>query len=139
VAEIQQNSDTTYRIYDWGRDRPLHIEKSLEVLNFDLVRPQAVKPVTLLDDEGMRIEMLVTCPYFQVERLTLPAGGAFFGLADGETFEMFGVLTGKATVQWEGEPVALRGVDWALIPADLGEFQVVADEAATLLRIFVPE
>jgi len=139
VAEIQQNSDTTYRVYDWGRDRPLHIEPSLEVLNYDMVAPQAVKPKVLLNDEAMRIELLVACPYFQVERLTLPAGGAFFGLADGETFEIFGVLTGKATVQWEGDPVPLHAVDWTLIPAELGEFQIVADEPATLLRVFVPD
>jgi mannose-6-phosphate isomerase len=139
VAEIQQNSDTTYRIYDWGRDRPLHIEKSLDVLNFGLVRPQAVQPVPLLTDEGMRIELLVACPYFRVERLTLPAGGAFFGLADGDSFEIFGVLAGDATVQWDGEPVALQAVDWVLIPAELGEFQLVADGPATLLRVFVPE
>jgi mannose-6-phosphate isomerase len=34
VAEIQQNSDTTYRIYDWGRPRPLHLEQALDVLDF---------------------------------------------------------------------------------------------------------
>jgi mannose-6-phosphate isomerase len=47
VAEIQQNSDTTYRVYDWGRvgadgkPRPLHIDKALDVINFDMVRPRA--------------------------------------------------------------------------------------------------
>ena len=45
VAEIQQNSDTTYRIWDWGRPRPLHLQQSLDVLNFDLVEPaRAVQP-----------------------------------------------------------------------------------------------
>ena len=38
VAEIQQNSDTTYRIYDWGRPRPLHIEQALDVLDFEQCR-----------------------------------------------------------------------------------------------------
>jgi mannose-6-phosphate isomerase len=139
VAEIQQNSDTTYRIYDWGRDRPVHIQKSLEVLNFDLVQPQAATPVTLLHDDGMRIELLASCPYFQTERLTLPDGGAFFGLADGESFEIFGVLEGAARVEWEGEPVQVHAVDWVLVPAELGEFQVVAEGPAVLMRIFVPE
>lgn len=139
VAEIQQNSDSTYRIYDWGRDRPLHIDKALDVLDFGLVQPRAVAPVLLLNDEAMRIEQLVSCPYFQVERLTLPVGGAFFGLADGESFEIFGALQGRATLEWDGDPVRLDAVDWALVPADLGEFQVVAETPATLLRIFVPD
>src|SRR5690606_25462817 len=39
VAEIQQNSDTTYRIYDWGRPRPLHIQQALDVIDFNLVEP----------------------------------------------------------------------------------------------------
>lgn len=36
IAEIQQNSDITYRVYDYGRPRELHVEKSLEVINFDI-------------------------------------------------------------------------------------------------------
>jgi mannose-6-phosphate isomerase len=139
VAEIQQNSDTTYRIYDWGRDRPLHIEQSLDVLNYAQVRPQAVRPTLLLDDEAMRIEQLVSCPYFEVQRLVMPAEGAFFGVADGESFEIFGVLEGRATLHWEGEPLTLDAVDWVLVPAGLGEFEVVADQQAALLRVFVPD
>lgn len=45
------------------------------------------------------------------------------------------MLQGKATVQWEGQPVTLNAVDWVLIPADLGEFQIVADEQSVLLRV----
>lgn len=138
VAEIQQNSDTTYRIYDWGRPRPLHIEKALDVFDYGKVMPGATSPVKLLDDAGMKVELLATCEYFQTERITMQDGGAFFGLAEGQSFELFGVLQGEARIEWEGEPVELKAVDWALIPADLGEFQVVADETCTLLRIFVP-
>lgn len=139
VAEIQQNSDTTYRVYDWGRDRPLHIEKSLDVLDYGLVAGAAVEPIPLLVDASLRVDLLVACPYFQVERLTVPAGGAFFGLAEGETFEIFGVLSGHAIVEWDGEPVELDAVDWVLIPAELGEFQVVASEPSVILRVFVPD
>ena len=35
IAEIQQNSDVTYRVYDYGRPREIHVEKSLDVINFD--------------------------------------------------------------------------------------------------------
>lgn len=139
VAEIQQNSDTTYRIYDWGRDRPLHLEKALDVINYDQVQARPAQPVPLLEDQSLRVDMLVSCPYFQTERVVMPEGGAFFGLAEGETFEIFGVLEGSATFEWEGEPVTLSAVDWVLAPAELGEFQLVADGPATLLRVFVPD
>lgn len=138
VAEIQQNSDTTYRIFDWGRPRPLHLQQSLDVLNFDLVEPGPVTPKVLIDEEGFRVERLVSCPYFETERLTMPAGHEFFGVCDGETFEIWAVLQGQATVLSEGEPVTLNAVEWVLLPAELGEFQVVADADAVLLRALVP-
>ena len=138
VTEIQQNSDTTYRIYDWGRPRPLHLEQALDVINFNLVEPQPVKPKVMLDDEGFKVEQLAACPYFETERLTMPAGYEFFGLCDGGTFELWAVLQGRATIYSDAEPVTLTAVQWALLPAELGEFQVQADEDSVLLRVFVP-
>lgn len=138
VAEIQQNSDTTYRVYDWGRDRPLHLVKALEVTNFDLVGAKPVNPEVLLNEEEIKIELLATCPYFRTERISMPAGGAFFGAADGSAFEIYGVVEGRMRLEWEGAPLALAAVDWALIPAELGEFEIVAETAVQLLRIFVP-
>lgn len=138
VAEIQQNSDTTYRVYDWGRPRPLHIDKALDVFDYSAVMPGASKPVVLLDDAGMKVEILASCTYFQTERVTMPEGGAFFGDADGDSFEIFGVLEGSARLEWEGAPVAISAVDWVLVPADLGEFQVVSDGKCVFVRVFVP-
>ncbi len=138
AAEIQQNSDTTYRIYDWGRPRPLHLQQALDVLDFGLVAPEPVKPKLVLDDEGFRIEQLVACQYFETERLTMPAGYEFFGLCDGDTFELWAVLQGQATIYSDAEPVTLAAVQWALLPAALGEFQVQAEQDAVLLRVFVP-
>lgn len=139
VAEIQQNSDTTYRIYDWGRPRPLHIQQSLDVLNFDLVEPTALKPRILLDDDGTQVEQIGQCEYFETERLSLPTGGAYFGLCDGATFEIWAVLSGRVTLQWDGDPRPLTGVNFVLLPAALGEFQIEAEEPSVLLRIFTPE
>jgi mannose-6-phosphate isomerase len=138
VTEIQQNSDTTYRIYDWGRPRPLHLEQSLDVLDFSLVEPSAIKPKTVLDEEGFKIEQLASCSYFETERLTMPSGYEFFGLCDGSTFELWAAIEGRATIFSDAEPLTLSAVQWALLPAELGEFQVQADEDAVLLRVFVP-
>lgn len=139
VAEIQQNSDTTYRIWDWGRPRPLHLEKSLDVLNFDQVTPGPAKPAVLLDEEGLRIERLVACQYFETERITLPAGNEFFGLCDGSTFEIWAVLQGRITLTSDAAPLTLQAVEWALLPAELGDYQIAAEEDAVLLRVTTPE
>ena len=139
VAEIQQNSDTTYRIYDWGRPRPIHLEQALAVLDFKMVEPGPVQPRTLLNEDGLQVEQLAACPYFETDRITLPPDNAFYGLCDGATFELWAVLDGKASIEWEGEPLTLSAVTWALLPAELGEFQVIAKEKSTLLRVIVPE
>jgi mannose-6-phosphate isomerase len=137
VAEIQQNSNTTYRIYDWGRPRPIHVEQSLDVLNFDLVEPAALAP-TVLESNGIRREAIGDCAYFRTERLYLPAGGAFSGRCDGSTFEIWAILEGEAVVSWAGEPVTVSSVGWVLLPAALGDFQVTAKEESVLLRVFTP-
>jgi len=139
VAEIQQNSDTTYRIYDWGRPRPLHIDQALAVLNFDLVAPTATLPIEILNEEGLVVEQLATCAYFETERVILPADQAYYGFCDGSSFEIWGVLSGTISVEWAGEPLTLHGVAWVLIPAGLGEFQVIAEATSTLLRVTVPD
>ncbi|MFN3982077.1 MAG: type I phosphomannose isomerase catalytic subunit, partial [Caldilinea sp.] len=108
VAEIQQNSDTTYRIWDWGRPRPLHLEKSLDVLNFDQVTPGPATPTVLLDEEGVCIERLVACQYFETQRITLPAGHEFYGLCDGSTFEIWGVLQGRIMLTSDAAPLSLK-------------------------------
>jgi mannose-6-phosphate isomerase len=138
VAEIQQNSDVTYRIYDWGRPRPLHIQQALDVLNFDLVTPGPLRPTPLLEDEGLRVEQIGSCDYFETERITLPADSSFFGLCDGESFEIWAVLRGRVTLTWAGESLTFTGVNWVLIPAELGEFQFTAEEESVLLRVITP-
>jgi mannose-6-phosphate isomerase len=137
VAEIQQNSDTTYRIYDWGRPRPLHIAKSLDVLDYSLVEPKPLKP-QLLAGNGYRRERIGRCRHFDVERLSLPAGGAFAGNCDGSTFEIWGVIQGGARIYWQEGELELAAVRWALLPARLGAFKVQALEESVLLRVLTP-
>ncbi|MBN1399284.1 MAG: class I mannose-6-phosphate isomerase, partial [Anaerolineae bacterium] len=65
VAEIQQNSDATYRVYDWdrlgadGTPRPLHVRNALEVIDWDQVEPTKVRPICVSDAHGVRREVLV--------------------------------------------------------------------------------
>ena len=75
IAEIQQNSDTTYRVYDWGRPRPIHVQQALDVLDFNLVQPDLFAPVTVAGAQ-VPTEIIGSCRYFQTERMRLGAGRA---------------------------------------------------------------
>lgn len=143
VAEIQQNSDTTYRVYDWGRlgadglPRPLHVDKALEVTNFAQVEPGLAKPKVLYRAKGITCARLVHCPQFTVERIDLTAGAEYRGHCDGSTFEIWGCIAGSCRVSWAGEPVEVKAIRFVLFPAALGEYSLQAVEAGTLLRAYV--
>ncbi len=144
VAEIQQASDTTYRLYDWGRvgddgkPRPLHIHKALEVIDWSQVEPGPVCPQPLETGPGHRAERLVRCPHFQTERWWMDPGHRLPGETDGTTFQIWGLLSGRAQIHWAGEPVPLEPTSWALIPASLGQFSLEPIASSLLLRVFVP-
>jgi mannose-6-phosphate isomerase len=145
VAEIQQNSDTTYRVYDWnrpgadGNPRPLHVDKALDVINFDQIEPGPVTPQLLADSEGLRRELITTCPYFNVEKVSFEQGASLKAETDGSSFEIWGVISGRGQVAWNGNPVELEAVRFSLLPAALGVFAIEALTPTTMLRVYVPK
>lgn len=137
VAEIQQNSNTTYRIYDWGRPRPIHVQQALDVLNFDQIEPDTLAP-KIMDDDSYIHERIGRCEYFQTERFFMADGDDYAGTCDGSTFEIWAVLEGEAVFSWEGEPLTVAEIGWVLLPAALGDYQVAATTDSTLIRVFTP-
>lgn len=141
IAEIQQNSNTTYRVYDWnrlghdGQPRPLHIDKALDVINFAQVEPSLPHPTPL---DAQR-EMLCHNQYFTVERVALTPEEPFVGHNDGQTFEIWGVINGEAQVTGGHTAVSLSAVQFLLLPAALGDFQIeVVGDTALFLRAYTP-
>ena len=138
IAEIQQNSNTTYRVYDWnrtqnGRPRPLHIDKALDVIDFNQVEP-GLQPARVLEErDGLRRSLLCRNRYFTTERVEFEPGATYAGTCDGRTLEIWGVLVGAVDVAGE----SLSAVQFALLPAALGPFQVTADSPAVCLRTYV--
>jgi mannose-6-phosphate isomerase len=139
IAEIQQNSDTTYRVYDWnrlgsnGQPRPLHIDKALDVINFDQVEPQWVPAKLIESDNGIRRALLCRNQYFVTERLEMTAGAVYEGNCDGQSLEIWGVLQGTIQIN----KMELGRVSFTLLPAAMGNFYVKASTKATLLRTYV--
>jgi mannose-6-phosphate isomerase len=144
AAEIQQNSDTTYRIYDWGRTgadgkpRPLHVEKALEVINFGLIEPGAYEPLTVSSENGVTRQEITRSEYFVVEKVTLARGAVYSGLTDGTSLEIWGTVEGESELTWAGGPVSLPTIRFCLVPARLGDFAVRAIEPAIMLRVYLP-
>ena len=139
IAEIQQNSNTTYRVYDWnrlgadGNPRPLHVDKALDVINFEQVEPSLSPPTFISDADGVRRASLCTNPYFITEKVQMDKGAIYRGSCLGSTMEIWGLLEGQVTVN----DLALDSVRFTLLPAALGEFTVKAKSKVTLLRTYV--
>lgn len=145
LAEIQQSSDVTYRVYDWnrvdehGHSRPLHVEKAMDVINFDQVEPGPYAPRVVEKREGLTREIISSCPYFVVERVSFSAGDdSFKGECSGETFEIWGIMSGHGQINWSGDPLDFPAVRFVLLPATLGRFEISVSEPSTLLRVSVP-
>ncbi len=143
ILEVQQNSNTTYRVYDWGRvdkagnPRELHLEQALKVIRWSDPAPVKTVPSITHDKPGIKVTQLVTSPYFTMEQIEITA--PFCVHHDGASFHA--LFTGKDDIQVMCEtgitPVP-RGRT-VLIPASLDRYTLKpAGKSATLLRISVP-
>ncbi|MBK8989094.1 MAG: class I mannose-6-phosphate isomerase [Chloroflexi bacterium] len=141
IAEIQQNSNTTYRVYDWnrtqnGKARPLHIDRALDVINFQQIQPPLCQPEPLTEPAavvGVRRWRLCQNRYFVTERVEMDAGATYQGTCDGRSLEIWGLLDGDVAIN----TVGLTAVRFALLPAALGDFVIQAHVPSTLLRTYV--
>lgn len=141
LGEIQQNCDTTYRLYDWGRmgldgkPRDLHVEESLSVLDYDLPRTRYPGRLTVRMN-GTERSFVVACRYFAVEELR----GETAELAvRPERFEILSVLHGPVTVEWSGGEASLQIGRTALLPAGIGQVRLRSAEGFRVLRMYVPD
>ena len=128
ILEIQQNSDTTYRVYDWGRvgldgqPRELHVEQSLRSTDFN-----DFEPSTLKTSAEMAEQILADSPVFRLRKLNLKAGERI-QFAAGEP-KIISLLSGRLSAQ-DGSSL-VKG-DNALLPA-AAEFDFSCSEACACL------
>ena len=129
IHEIQQNSDTTYRVFDWnrpgldGKPRELHVDASLASIDFDDFEPGMDVP------DG---RTLARCEYFHVEKIEL-APGDTCGNAREDRFSIFSVAAG-GVVSEAGKSFTTG--DFLLLPRGIGRLQ--ATLPSTLLRVTLP-
>jgi mannose-6-phosphate isomerase len=129
IFEIQQNSDTTYRVFDWnrmgldGKPRELHIEQSMESIDFSDVEPSG---------NDRSDALLAACELFHVERIELETGGSV-GCVRADRFCMLHIV--------EGTLLSAEGKRWAtgqtlLLPVNAS--LLLADGTAVVLRTTIP-
>jgi len=134
IAEIQQASDTTFRLFDWnrvgkdGQPRPLHIEQSLEVTNFER-GPAAPQQPQETNQPGR--ERLVDCDKFILDRQTLASSQTLGG---DQRFHLLVVIEGAISV---GATELSLG-ETCLLPAAVGAVEIVPQGRAGVLDIFLP-
>jgi mannose-6-phosphate isomerase len=139
VAEIQQASDTTYRLFDWnrlgpdGKPRELHIEQALEVID-DKLGP--ISPTQSQPTSDPNVERLVACDKFTLDRITLDAPHT---LRTKSRPQIIAVLSGS--IQIDGDPSRhpLNAGDTALIPACFANIALIPSGQAIALIGRLPQ
>lgn len=136
VAEIQQSSDTTYRLFDFnrlgpdGQPRALHVEQALEAIDYNMHTTGPLAATPLEQPSG---ERLAACDKFVLDRWTLTAPAS---LGEFERCHFLAVVEGKATLPGDSTP--LRAGDTVLLPASAGPIAVQPIGRAVLLDAYLP-
>ncbi|MCL1857181.1 MAG: class I mannose-6-phosphate isomerase [Kiritimatiellaeota bacterium] len=127
IFEVQQSSNTTYRLYDWdrvdadGRTRPLHLRQALDAINWrspamDFLRPVPMSPANAAN----RRSRLLRSDFFTLEAIDLAAPEPV--TLDGTTFHALFVEKGAATLAWDGGTLPLPLGRSCLVPANLKHY-----------------
>ena len=141
IVETQQQSDTTFRLYDYGRPRELHLAEGLRVIKERVasgkVKPQ---PSSKFGMNGNRVQPLVLSTYFGVEKFEFNAPQDFdFRDVDKSSAQILVAVEGEAVVQAPGcDPVSFSKGNAVVVPAAVRQFRIVPQGAVQFLKSYVP-
>lgn len=141
LAEIQQNSDTTYRVYDWnrkgknGKPRPLHIDQALKVINFNNKPVTAKSKALTCKYRDYNRRFLAACPYFITEKIEIK--NEFNIKTDKNKFNILLPLSGEGILYHQQKKYSMKAGETLFIPAALKEIKIEGN--INLLRIYIPE
>lgn len=142
LLEVQQNSNTTYRVYDWGRvgqdgkPRPLHVEQAMRVIRWSDERPVTPDIRTWIEGRTSRAESLVTCDYFRFVILSLKERLQM--TPDAASCRILFVAEGSAGLECGAERIPLPTGTTCLIPAALESCTLAPDsDPVTIARISI--
>ncbi len=140
ILEIQQNSNTTYRIDDWGRTtngmaRELHLNQALQVIDWGNNKNPRCTP-SPFEEAGVQGLEIKRSSYFRLDRFELTTEQPIS--MSGESFHAVFIPEGTGSISWSGgEEILTSGQSW-LIPAALGDYTIRPENALMLLRVTIP-
>jgi len=138
IFEIQQNSDTTYRVFDWnrvgldGKPRELHVTQSLASINFDDFEPGLIES-KYSRNVSYSVRYLVDDPLFRVDACRVKRGYRFHLRSDSP--QILGVVKGRLNVANGGEVLALTAGEFCLLPACLERVTCMAETQIEFLHV----
>jgi len=139
LAEIQENSDLTYRLYDYNRRdkdgnlRELHFDKAVRVLNMNPIGDTSQKPRYVRYFYGCSREMLCRCKYFETEKIQVTKGFSFSVMKN--SFQVLLCTDGEGGLETDGSnrPLRFKKGSCIFLPAGLGRCHVIGE--CDLLKI----
>jgi mannose-6-phosphate isomerase len=136
LAEIQQTSDITYRIYDWdrvddqGNSRELHNDLAIDAIDFDMPDDYKVNYQTLENTSNS----MVSCPYFKTS--IIPLKGSLEKPNTFDSFIIYVCVEGEATISADGVSETMKTGETVLVPAQAHQISLQSD-GARLLEVSV--
>jgi mannose-6-phosphate isomerase len=142
VFETQQNSDVTFRLFDWnrvdektGQPRELHIEQAIQSTNFNAVAVKPSEPKVQETKPALR-EQMFTCEFFNVDRLS---GDQPFPVGTPNALRVLVTLEGSGILRHHGAAYNVQPGDVYVLPAAVGAVELTPVGKATLAEVAVPE
>jgi mannose-6-phosphate isomerase len=150
VCEVQEYSDLTYRVYDYGRvdsigrPRELHVDKALEVIDFQSGPVEKVQPKSILKRERLSWERLVSCRYFDTMKFFTDGPFHIKTIRKGaRQFQLWAFMEGDGLVDWASQPhdfvrvnsgrFSYRQGECWFMPAVFGGYTVWAESPTRVL------
>ena len=133
AVEIQQNSDITYRVYDYGRGRQLHIEKALQIIDFNAEGKKSNG--TKIQKENYDKICYCMNKHFALELYDIKTNVLEF--SNKERFYIYTCVEGEGTIIYDNGEEKFKTGDSIFIPASLGEYQIFGK--LKLLKFYVPK
>jgi mannose-6-phosphate isomerase len=142
LVETQQQSDTTYRLYDYGRPRELHLERGLASVKERVASGKVIRPAPVtIDGVASRRSAMISAPYFAVDLFEMKAPHDFSTRDESgkDSVQILVAIDGCGVIETQGrDPVTLAKGDGVVVPAALGEFSVRPQWSLEFLKACVP-
>ncbi len=141
IVETQQQSDTTFRLYDYGRPRELHLERGLASVKEQCASGKVIRPAPISISGNNRVSSMITAPHFTVDMFELksPHELTTRDASGKNSVQILVAVEGCGIVESAGQtPVSFAKGDAVVIPAALEEFTVRPQWNVEFLKAYVP-